>query len=149
MLRKVFNSRFILGSILLIYLTYAEASNELMNIQGTWEYLSCSYKNTSISGTLMINKDTMKYAGHQKEDYITQPSTGEYHYTLNSNRIALILTEGQKPPPIAEFVFQDGDYLYFSKHEINEIKEPDPRFGASWPYYGVNWVYKLQRKNTD
>jgi len=131
----------ILGYALVAYLAYAEEENSIVNIQGKWKYIDCSYKNTSVDGVLVIKDNTIAFDGRIHEDFPTKPYKGMYRYQLDGKRLNIIYREGQENPPVAEYIFLDEEYLYFSTFEIDKIIQ------ATDPRYEANWVFKLQRQD--
>jgi hypothetical protein len=120
----------------------AEERNPLL---GKWEYVSCTIKNTSVSGVIEFKSDHHgSFNGKVRQDFPTSPQQTTFEYVLKGSTIenADKLKEGLNGIPILKYFLVKGNQLYFSWDPIKKAEE-------SWDngYLSANWQYKLKRVN--
>lgn len=102
-------------------------------IYGTWEYRSCSYKNTRVKGTVTFRGDgVMVLNASARDDYPVRPIRGTYRFTIEGNRI---VTDYDKGYGMEEYYLIKGNELYLSPNPITGAEsQDDPRLGANWRF---------------
>jgi len=115
---------------------------------GTWKYQGCTFKNTSVTGTITFKpngKFDLKI--HVRDDYpVKNNFSGTYNYQIKGKEL---ITDYKSDYGFCKYFIVAGGYLYFTQEEVNVIED---RYENDRQI--ANWRFKLKkvdgnRKNND